>query len=354
MWIAPGMCPSSHSSWRRTSTQTAPSSSWASRASTSSISRLGLFEEFPVGRHGFKNDSSARRHSRYRRPKPCRPRLELVITVAARGRWRLPAPWSRSRSRRGRSPARACTRRRASPRCRQACPARTEPRSAQAFASWPQGKPRHAASGSAQITRRTRSSSSTSGSASSGPATTARPRRRSRRQRKHRPRHAVGDRGRQRPASAVLHRLPGLRADAAERAALAGRRSSRRRVISTPPSGCIYERGASSRPSDDQAQVAAAVGRFDKDNLAASFSQLGPLTQRFPKSQIVRFYLGLLLAWTGAARRRGHAVPASRRARPEHEPRSERRRRSSTGCERVGPAVRRNEPDGPYVRPTRL
>jgi tetratricopeptide (TPR) repeat protein len=61
----------------------------------------------------------------------------------------------------------------------------------------------------------------------------------------------------------------------------------------------IYQRAARLAPGDDQAQVAAAVGRFDKDNLAASFSRLGPLTARFPKSQIVRFYLGLLLAWTG-------------------------------------------------------
>ena len=45
--------------------------------------------------------------------------------------------------------------------------------------------------------------------------------------------------------------------------------------------------------------MAVAVGRFDKDNLTASFSQLGPLTRRFPQSQVVRFYLGYLLAWTG-------------------------------------------------------
>ena len=31
----------------------------------------------------------------------------------------------------------------------------------------------------------------------------------------------------------------------------------------------------------------------------ASFSRLGPLTRKFPTSQSVRFYLGLLLAWTG-------------------------------------------------------
>lgn len=60
-----------------------------------------------------------------------------------------------------------------------------------------------------------------------------------------------------------------------------------------------YEQAARAAPNDDEAQVAAAVARFDKDNLNASFSRLGPLTRKFPKSQSVRFYLGLLLAWTG-------------------------------------------------------
>lgn len=61
----------------------------------------------------------------------------------------------------------------------------------------------------------------------------------------------------------------------------------------------LYARAARQAPGDDEAQVAAAVGRFDKDNLTASFAHLGPLTRRFPQSQVVRFYLGLLLAWTG-------------------------------------------------------
>jgi predicted Zn-dependent protease len=69
-----------------------------------------------------------------------------------------------------------------------------------------------------------------------------------------------------------------------------GRQHSARRV---------YERAARAAPSNDEAAVAAAVARFDKDNLNASFSRLGPLTRKFPKSQVVRYYLGLLLAWTG-------------------------------------------------------
>jgi tetratricopeptide (TPR) repeat protein len=61
----------------------------------------------------------------------------------------------------------------------------------------------------------------------------------------------------------------------------------------------LYARAARLHPGSDEALVAAAVGRFDEDNLSASFSRLGPLVRRFPHSQTVRYHLGLLLAWTG-------------------------------------------------------
>jgi predicted Zn-dependent protease len=60
----------------------------------------------------------------------------------------------------------------------------------------------------------------------------------------------------------------------------------------------VWARAARLHPGSDEAQVAAAVGLFDMDNLSASFSKLGPLIRRFPKSQSVRYHLGLLLAWT--------------------------------------------------------
>ena len=74
----------------------------------------------------------------------------------------------------------------------------------------------------------------------------------------------------------------------------------------------VYARAARLRPGDDQAQVAAAVARFDEDDLSASFSRLGPLVRRFPHSQSVRYHLGLLLAWTG---QRAEAERQFRRAR---------------------------------------
>ena len=61
----------------------------------------------------------------------------------------------------------------------------------------------------------------------------------------------------------------------------------------------LYERAARQAPNRCEPQVAVAVGRFDKDNLNASFSRLGPLSRRFPTCQSVRYYLGLMLAWTG-------------------------------------------------------
>ena len=74
----------------------------------------------------------------------------------------------------------------------------------------------------------------------------------------------------------------------------------------------LYARAAQQHPDDDQAQVAAAVGRFDESNLVPAFSHLGPLVRRFPHSQTVRFHLGLLLAWTG---QRTQAVREFRLAR---------------------------------------
>lgn len=74
----------------------------------------------------------------------------------------------------------------------------------------------------------------------------------------------------------------------------------------------VFARAARLHPSDPESQVAAAVARFDMDDLTASFSRLGPLTRRFPHSQSVRFHLGLLLAWTG---QRDSAVQQFRQAR---------------------------------------
>jgi tetratricopeptide (TPR) repeat protein len=58
-----------------------------------------------------------------------------------------------------------------------------------------------------------------------------------------------------------------------------------------------FTAAAALAPNDPEAQVAAAVGAYDKDRPAAAFSRLGPLTKRFPHAQTVRFHLGLVSIW---------------------------------------------------------
>jgi tetratricopeptide (TPR) repeat protein len=60
----------------------------------------------------------------------------------------------------------------------------------------------------------------------------------------------------------------------------------------------VYRKAARLHPTDDEAQVAVGVALFDEDNLNLAFGHLGPLTAQFPKSQVVHYYLALLLAWT--------------------------------------------------------
>lgn len=71
-----------------------------------------------------------------------------------------------------------------------------------------------------------------------------------------------------------------------------GRRVSARRQ---------YDAAVKLAPHEPEAQVAAAVARFDKSRPAEAFSRLGPLTRRFPKAATVRFHLGLLLLWLAQA-----------------------------------------------------
>jgi Flp pilus assembly protein TadD len=60
-----------------------------------------------------------------------------------------------------------------------------------------------------------------------------------------------------------------------------------------------YRTAARLAPESPEANVAVAVARFSRSEPARAFSQLGPLTKRFPKAPTVRFHLGLLLAWRG-------------------------------------------------------
>ncbi len=85
----------------------------------------------------------------------------------------------------------------------------------------------------------------------------------------------------------------------------------------------VFRAAAREAPGDAEAQVAAAVGAFDKAQPAAAFSRLGPLTRRFPQRATVRFHLGLLLLWSGevteAKRQLGLAVEAEPGSVPARE-----------------------------------
>jgi len=60
-----------------------------------------------------------------------------------------------------------------------------------------------------------------------------------------------------------------------------------------------FAAAARASPNDAEALTAAALGRYSKDRPAEAFSRLGPLARRFPRSQTVRFHLGLLLIYFG-------------------------------------------------------
>ncbi len=60
-----------------------------------------------------------------------------------------------------------------------------------------------------------------------------------------------------------------------------------------------FERAAAVSPDDPEARTAVAIGHFEKDDPAAAFSLLGPLTAEFPGEPVVKYHLGLALLWIG-------------------------------------------------------
>jgi tetratricopeptide (TPR) repeat protein len=58
-----------------------------------------------------------------------------------------------------------------------------------------------------------------------------------------------------------------------------------------------FDRALALAPNSVDAEAAAAVARFNKDDPSQAFSRLGPLASSHPRSPVVRFHLGLLLLW---------------------------------------------------------
>ncbi|MCS7006595.1 MAG: hypothetical protein RMM28_05330 [Thermoleophilia bacterium] len=79
----------------------------------------------------------------------------------------------------------------------------------------------------------------------------------------------------------------------------------------------VYERAARAAPGNAEAQVAAAVGLFDKEVPEEAFARLGPLARRFPAEPSVRFHLGLLLLWTGRIEAAEEQLRRASRTQPD-------------------------------------
>ncbi len=79
----------------------------------------------------------------------------------------------------------------------------------------------------------------------------------------------------------------------------------------------VYAAAGRLAPKDAEAQVAAAVGVFDKAQPARAFSRLGPLTRRFPEAATVRFHLGLLLLWSGQVKEARRQLQLVAEAEPD-------------------------------------
>jgi tetratricopeptide (TPR) repeat protein len=80
-----------------------------------------------------------------------------------------------------------------------------------------------------------------------------------------------------------------------------------------------FDEAARRYPNDVEAQVAGAVGAFDKDAPARAFGRLGPLTRTYPDEPTVRFHLGVLLLWTGRVEGAEHQFRLAAKAQP-HSP----------------------------------
>jgi tetratricopeptide (TPR) repeat protein len=61
----------------------------------------------------------------------------------------------------------------------------------------------------------------------------------------------------------------------------------------------VFDRASRRYPDEVEAQVAGAVGQFDKDAPERAFARLGPLSATHGNDPSVRFHLGVLLLWTG-------------------------------------------------------
>jgi tetratricopeptide (TPR) repeat protein len=78
----------------------------------------------------------------------------------------------------------------------------------------------------------------------------------------------------------------------------------------------VFDEAARRFPKDVEAQVAGAVGQFDKDAPEKAFGRLGPLSRTHGDDPTVRFHLGVLLLWTGRIKPAERQFRLASRAEP--------------------------------------
>ena len=78
----------------------------------------------------------------------------------------------------------------------------------------------------------------------------------------------------------------------------------------------VFDAAARTFPRNVEAQVAGAVGRFEKDAPEKAFARLGPLSKAYPTDPSVRFHLGVLLLWTGRIEGAERQFTLAAQARP--------------------------------------
>lgn len=88
------------------------------------------------------------------------------------------------------------------------------------------------------------------------------------------------------------------------------------RVGRPESAGEAFAAAAEADPSSLPAKVAAALGRFDKDDPSRTFSRLGPLAAS-DEDGVVRYHLGLALSWLGQVEEAQRQLDLARKADPD-------------------------------------
>jgi tetratricopeptide (TPR) repeat protein len=77
-----------------------------------------------------------------------------------------------------------------------------------------------------------------------------------------------------------------------------------------------FAEASAADPASLPAKVAAALGRFDKDDPSQAFSRLGPLA-RGDEDGVVRYHLGLALSWMGQVEEATRQLELAREVEPD-------------------------------------